>query len=224
MNALLKRFDALQSFFFPPLLFITHQTERYTCLQSVEIALAGGCRRIQLRMKDASPAEVEKTGIIAKELCARYGAELYVDDHVEVCKNIRAAGVHLGKADMPPRKARQLLGDGFIIGGTANTFEDILRLSSEGVDYIGLGPFRFTATKKNLSPIIGLSGYRRIASLCREQNVRLPVLAIGGIAQGDIADIMSVGVSGVAMSSAILQASDPVEETKKVVAILNSKL
>jgi thiamine-phosphate pyrophosphorylase len=202
------------------LLFITHQTERYDYLQSVALVLAGGCRRIQLRMKDASPREVESAGIRAKELCAGYGAELYIDDHVEVCKNIRATGVHLGKTDLPPREARRLLGGDFIIGGTANTFEDIQRLKNEGVDYIGLGPFRFTATKKNLSPVIGLSGYRRIMEQCREQNIALPVFAIGGITLEDIPDILNAGVSGVALSSTILQAKDPVEETKKIIKIL----
>jgi thiamine-phosphate pyrophosphorylase len=203
------------------LLFITHQTERYSYLQSVEIALAGGCRRIQLRMKDASPGEVEKTGLLAKVLCEKYGAELYIDDHVAVCKNIRATGVHLGKTDMPPREARQLLGDGFIIGGTANTFEDILRLNSEGVDYIGLGPFRFTTTKKNLSPVIGLSGYRQIMEQCKERQINLPVFAIGGIAVSDIPDILSTGVSGIALSSTVLQAQNPVEETRRIMKILN---
>ncbi|MDR1675233.1 MAG: thiamine phosphate synthase [Tannerella sp.] len=202
------------------LLFITHQTERYSYLQSVEIALEGGCRRIQLRMKDATPGEVEKTGLRAGDLCGKYGAELYIDDHVEVCKNIRATGVHLGKTDMPPREARQLLGDGFLIGGTANTFEDIQRLNSEGVDYIGLGPFRFTATKKNLSPVIGLSGYRRIMEQCKERRINLPVFAIGGITANDIPDILSAGVSGIALSSSILQAQNPVEETGRIIAIV----
>ncbi|MDR2682657.1 MAG: thiamine phosphate synthase [Dysgonamonadaceae bacterium] len=203
------------------LLFITHQTERYSYLQSVEIALAGGCRRIQLRMKEASPDEVEKTGFFAKALCEKYGAELYIDDYVEVCKNIRATGVHLGKTDMPPREARQVLGKGFLIGGTANTFEDIQRLNSEGVDYIGLGPFRFTTTKKNLSPVIGLSGYRQIMAQCKEHQIHLPVFAIGGITTNDIPEILSTGISGIALSSTILQAQDPVEETKRIIRILN---
>jgi thiamine-phosphate pyrophosphorylase len=198
------------------LLFITHQTERYDYLQSVEIALAGGCRRVQLRMKGAAPPEVEKTGRRAKELCCRYGAELYIDDHVEVCKNIRAKGVHLGKTDMPPSEARKLLGNGFVIGGTANTFEDIQRLTGEGVDYIGLGPFRFTTTKENLSPVIGLSGYRKIMGQCREQGFRLPVFAIGGITPDDIPEILSAGVSGIALSSAILRAKNPIEEVKRI--------
>jgi thiamine-phosphate pyrophosphorylase len=205
-EALLERFDALQSCFFPPLLFITHRTERYGYLQSVEIALAGGCRRIQLRMKEASPEEVEKTGLLARALCEKHGAELYIDDQVEVCRKIRAWGVHLGKTDMPPQEARRILGKGFVIGGTANTFEDIQRLNGEGVDYIGLGPFRFTTTKKNLSPVLGMDGYRQIMKQCREAGIRLPVFAIGGITPEDIPAILSAGVTGIALSSTILQA------------------
>ena len=203
------------------LLFITHQTERYSYLQSVEIALKGGCRQIQLRMKDVPPAEVEKAGIEAKKMCDDFGAALYIDDHVPVCKNVGAAGVHLGKLDMPPSEARKILGDGFIIGGTANSFEDIVRLKSEGVDYIGLGPFRFTNTKKNLSPIIGLGGYFRMMKQCAEHQIDLPVLAIGGITNADIADILKSGVSGIALSSTILNAENSVEETKQIIDIIN---
>jgi thiamine-phosphate pyrophosphorylase len=173
-------------------------------------------------MKEAAIREVTEAGICARELCDRYGAELYIDDHVEVCKHIRATGVHLGKADMPPREARSLLGAGFIIGATANTFADIRQLDAEGVDYIGLGPFRFTETKKNLSPTIGLSGYRRIMQQCKREGIRLPVLAIGGITSNDIPAILGAGISGIALSSAILQATDPVEETKRIIAIINT--
>jgi thiamine-phosphate pyrophosphorylase len=222
-DALLKRFDDLRSLLpdvrlkTPSLLFITHQTERYTYLQSVEIALQGGCRLIQLRMKDAAPAEVERTGIIAKALCDPYHAALYIDDQVDVCKRIGAKGVHLGKSDMPPREARRILGRDFIIGGTANTFEDIQHLKNEGVDYIGLGPFRFTTTKKNLSPVIGLEGYRRIMTQCKEHAIHLPVFAIGGITVDDIPEIIKAGVSGIALSSTILEAENPVEETKRII-------
>jgi thiamine-phosphate pyrophosphorylase len=222
LGALFERFDTLQAPLFPPLLFISHQTKRYDYLQSIAIALEGGCRRIQLRMKEASPAEVEATGLRAKALCEPCGAELYIDDHVEVCRNIRAKGVHLGKTDMPPQEARRILGDDFIIGGTANTFEDIQRLYNEGVNYIGLGPFRFTATKKNLSPVIGQDGYRRIMAQCREHRIHFPVFAIGGIHPEDIPGIIHTGVSGIALSSTILEAKNPVAETKRIIEILNS--
>ncbi|MDR2692557.1 MAG: thiamine phosphate synthase, partial [Dysgonamonadaceae bacterium] len=138
-----------------------------------------------------------------------YGADLYINDHVEICRRIGATGVHLGKSDMPPGEARKILGKNFIIGGTANTFEDILRLNAEGVDYIGLGPFRFTATKKNLSPVLGLPGYKQIMEQCAVRGINLPVFAIGGITAGDIPALLNSGITGIAMSSAILQAENP---------------
>ncbi|MDR0508047.1 MAG: thiamine phosphate synthase [Dysgonamonadaceae bacterium] len=208
------------------LLFITHRTERYSYLQSVQIALEGGCTQIQLRMKDAQPHEIERTAIKAKELCSSWGADLYIDDHVEICKNIHATGVHLGKLDMSPHEARKILGENYIIGGTANTFDDIKHLNSEGVDYIGLGPFRFTATKKNISTILGLEKYREIIQQCNNQDINLPVFAIGGITADDIPDILSVGVKGIALSSTILQAENPVEKVRQINSVIrhNSKL
>ena len=203
------------------LLFITHRTERYTCLQSAVPALEGGCRQIQLRLKDASsPKEVETVARSLKTLCDDYGADLYVNDHVEVCKLVGARGVHLGKQDMSPVRARALLGDEFIIGGTANTFDDILRLNDARVDYIGLGPFRFTSTKQNIAPTLGTEGYRSIIRRCRERNIRIPIVAIGGITAADIAAIMSAGVSGVALSSSVLNADDPAEEMQKIINII----
>ena len=199
------------------LLFITHQTAKYDYLQSVEIALKGGCRQIQLRMKDACIRDVEKTALQAKLLCEEYGADLYMNDYVEVCLHVNAKGVHLGKSDMSPSDARSMLGNGYVIGGTANTFEDIHHLFNQGVDYIGLGPFRFTETKKNLSPVLGLEGYRNIMDLCRQHKIALPIFAIGGITINDIQDIMQTGVSGIALSSAILNVENPIEETRKII-------
>ncbi|MDR1761477.1 MAG: thiamine phosphate synthase, partial [Bacteroidales bacterium] len=133
------------------LIFITHQTEKYSYVESTELALRGGCKHIQLRMKDAPLVEIEKTAHTVKKMCDEHNACFYIDDHVEICKNVQATGVHLGKMDMPPAEARKILGKDFIIGGTANTFDDIINLHRASVDYIGLGPFRFTETKKNLS-------------------------------------------------------------------------
>ncbi|MDR3251887.1 MAG: thiamine phosphate synthase [Tannerella sp.] len=203
------------------LLFITHGAGRYDHLQSVEIALKGGCRQIQLRMKDATERELEDAALRAKALCREYRADLYIDDNVGVCKRIEAAGVHLGKSDMPPSEARKILGDGFTVGGTANTFDDVCRLCRQGVDYIGLGPFRFTATKANLSPFLGLEGYGNIVAQCRRRGISLPIVAIGGITAGDIPEIMRTGVSGIALSSTILNADDPVGETRNILKIIN---
>lgn len=184
------------------------------------MALEGGCRWIQLRMKDASPAEVESEAKRVQALCRQYGATFIIDDHVELVKKLRADGVHVGKNDMPVAEARKLLGKGFLIGGTANTFDDVRMHYEAGADYIGCGPFRFTTTKKNLSPVLGLDGYRAILHRMKEEGIPLPVVAIGGITCEDIPDIMQTGVSGIALSGTILRADNPVEETRRILALL----
>ena len=122
--------------------FITHYTDRYTYFDSARMALEGGCRWIQLRMKDASPEEVEQEALRVQDLCRQYGATFIIDDHVELVEKLHADGVHLGKKDMPIAEARRILGPDFIIGGTANTFEDVRMHYEAGADYIGCGPFR----------------------------------------------------------------------------------
>ena len=137
--------------------FITHYTERYSYLDSARMALEGGCRWIQLRMKDAAENEILPVAAEVRKLCNDYGAIFIIDDHVELVKEIRADGVHLGKNDMPVAEARRILGEEYIIGGTANTYEDVKKHWLDGVNYIGCGPFRYTTTKQKLSPILGLS-------------------------------------------------------------------
>lgn len=199
--------------------FITHFTEKYSYYDSARMALEGGCRWIQLRMKDTSPEEVEQEALRVQALCRTYHATFIIDDHVELVKKIHADGVHLGKHDMPVAEARRLLGNGFIIGGTANTFDDVKMHYEAGADYIGCGPFRFTTTKKNLSPILGLEGYRRIVSQMKEAGINLPIVAIGGITREDIPAILQTGVTGVALSGTILRADNPAEETRRILAI-----
>ena len=197
--------------------FITHYTERYSHLDSVRIALEGGCRWIQLRMKEASPEDILPIAKEAMNLCRKYDATFIIDDYVELAKQIEADGVHLGKNDMPITEARKTLGKDFIIGGTANTFEDIQMLYKAGADYIGCGPFRFTTTKKNLSPILGLEGYQQIISQMKENNISLPLIAIGGITKKDIPSLMQTGINGIALSGSILRAENPIEEMKEII-------
>lgn len=188
--------------------FITHTNERYDYIDGVQMALEGGCRWIQLRMKDASEETFLKTAETTRVLCKQYDAVFILDDHVEWVEKIGADGVHLGKGDMPIDKARQLLGKDKIIGGTANTFEDVKRIFLAGADYIGCGPFRYTTTKKKLSPVLGLDGYRQIISQMKTLGINLPVIAIGGILLSDVADIMTTGVSGIAVSGGVLTANN----------------
>ncbi len=202
-----------------PLQFITHHTERYSYLDSARMALEGGCKWIQLRMKDADEKELKETALKVQEMCKQHEATFIIDDHVELVKEIKADGVHLGKNDMPVAEARQFLGEEFLIGGTANTFDDIMMHFNASADYIGCGPFRFTTTKKNLSPILGLEGYKAIIDRLTEMRIRIPVVAIGGITYDDIPDIMNTGIHGIALSGTILNAANPVEETQRILNI-----
>lgn len=197
--------------------FITHFTDTYSYYDSARMALEGGCRWIQLRMKDASIEEIEQEAVRLQSLCKEYGATFIIDDHVELVRKLHADGVHLGKKDMPVAEARRLLGKDFIIGGTANTFEDVKMHYESGADYIGCGPFRLTTTKKNLSPVLGLEGYRSILTQMKEAGIHLPLVAIGGITFEDIPAIMQTGVTGIALSGTILRAADPVAETQRIV-------
>lgn len=195
--------------------FITHQNERFGYADGARMALEGGCRWIQLRMKDATDEEFLPVAHEIRRLCTEYGARFILDDRVNLVKSTGADGVHLGRNDMPADEARGILGTHYIIGGTANTFDDIQRLARMGADYIGCGPFRFTTTKKNLSPTLGLDGYRTLTRQMAEAGIELPIVAIGGITASDIDSIMQTGVTGIAVSGAILNAADPVEEMKK---------
>ena len=197
--------------------FITHRRGPFDELSGARAVLDGGCRWVQLRMKDASPDEIIATGRPLAQLCRDFGATFIIDDHVALVGELGADGVHLGKNDMPVAQARKILGSDRIIGATANTLDDMLAAVEAGADYIGLGPFRFTTTKEKLSPVLGLDGYRRIMSEFRRSS-DLPVVAIGGITAEDLVDIMATGVTGVAVSGALLSADNPATTTRHFLA------
>lgn len=203
--------------------YISHFTQQISYAEGIRMALEGGCRWIQLRMKDAPAEEIIACAEEVLPLCRRHGAKFLLDDHVELVRQLGADGVHLGKNDMPVDKARKILGSDIIIGGTANTIEDIIRLHKQGADYIGCGPFRFTTTKKNLSPILGLDGYKSIVLKMKELWIDLPIVAIGGITVEDIPAVMETGVSGIALSGAILGAPDPVEMTARIIETIDNR-
>ena len=184
--------------------FITHFTDKYTYVDSARMALEGGCRWIQLRMKDATEAELEAAALQVKSLCAGYDATFVIDDNVMMAQRVGADGVHLGKNDMPVDEARKILGPDYIIGGTAS-------------------PFRFTTTKKNLAAILGLDGYKRLLKQMHDRGINLPLIAIGGIGYDDIPDLFSAGVTGIALSGSILRAADPVSEMRRIADLINQK-
>lgn len=201
--------------------FITNYHDNISLTEQTEYVLEAGCRWVQLRLKGADDAEIYMVGKALRALCDQYEATLILDDVVRMVPVIGADGVHLGKQDMPVDEARKLLGPDKIIGGTANTFEDVERLAKQGANYIGCGPFRFTTTKKNLSPLLGLEGYAAILEQMQQKQIDLPLIAIGGITTEDVPDLVDLGVSGIAISGAILEAPKPEVMMRRFIRIEN---
>lgn len=206
------------------LMFITHPSERYSIAEEVQMVLEGGCKWVQLRLKNASDEEFRQTALEIIPLCKEHEAFLVFDDRVELAMEMGVHGVHLGKNDMDPLEARETMGAEAIIGITANTADDILKYKGRDVDYVGLGPYRFTTTKEKLSPVLGTDGYAQVVKAVRDADMLLPIVAIGGITLEDIPALMSTGINGVAVSGSIINAPDPVDYTRKLLEALNESV
>ena len=202
--------------------FITHFNDRYSYVDSARIALEGGCKWIQLRMKDADESTLETTALQIQQMCRNYGATFIIDDNVWLTKKLKADGVHLGKNDMPISEARKILGEEYIIGCTVNQFDDILfNLQHATPDYFGCGPFRYTSTKRNLASILGIEGYEQIIRCMQALNITIPLTAIGGIRKEDIPHLLQCGVNSIALSGSIINAINPTKEIQQIIAIIN---
>lgn len=182
-----------------------------------ELACKGGVDWVQLRVKDSSYEEWKEIALETKAICDKYGAKLIINDNPKLAVEVQANGVHVGKEDMPLAEVRKIIGPDMILGATTNTFDDILEVAKYQVDYIGLGPFRFTSTKDKLSPVLGLEGYHAIISKMDKAGIHLPVIAIGGILLDDIQELFFVGVQGVAIASGINAATNPTEAAMEFV-------
>lgn len=181
-----------------------------TSAKNTEEACKGGIDWVQLRLKNVRFEEYKAIAFDVQSVCKQYHATLIINDNVEVAMAIHADGIHLGNEDMSHAEARKLLGDDCIIGGSTNTLEDIVRLSQGPADYLGVGPFRFTATKQKLNPILGLEGYQQIFNQLKNiASPVLPLVAIGGIEQRDISDLLAAGFYGIAVSGAISNSDAP---------------
>lgn len=206
----------------PRTMFITHYNDRFNYVDGALAVLEGGIRFVQLRMKDATDREVLASAEVLRPACDRRAALLTVDDRIHLLESGLFDGVHVGKNDMPVAEAKKFTGDRFLLGATCNTAEDVTAATLAGADYIGLGPFRFTGTKKNLSPILGIEGYRNILRGRGEGD--LPVYAIGGITPADLPDLRTTGIYGVAVSGVMLTATDVREACGRILEGVEEKV
>lgn len=174
-----------------------------TAEKQIEFArsvLEKGCSWLQFRFKKAECDLLLDTGTEISQLCKKYKTTLIVNDHIWLAEKLDADGVHLGLEDLPVKEARGRLGYEKIIGGTANTLADIEKRIAEGVNYIGLGPLRFTKTKEKLSPILGIEGYQRLLESLGAKRYAVPLFAIGGVKLEDISSLQQIGIFGIAAS------------------------
>ncbi len=194
-----------------------------TSAATAELACKGGANWIQLRLKNVTYDQYKAEALKVQEVCKSYGATLIINDNARLALDIQADGVHLGKEDiMTADDEAALIAGNYIIGRTTNTLEDILSLAGKHISYVGLGPFRFTNTKQNLSPILGIEGYRNTLNQLKNNSTSYPpVIAIGGVIQYDIPSLLETGVHGIAVSGAIANAADVPAKTADFVAIIN---
>ncbi|MBL1280718.1 MAG: thiamine phosphate synthase [Fluviicola sp.] len=189
------------------LYYISQGKTPHDHLNNIRNVCEVGCKLVQLRLKKISDQEYLATAKKALKICNSFNAKLIINDNVFVANQINCFGIHVGKNDESPTFIRKQLDSNKIIGGTANTLEDCLNLIKQQVDYIGLGPFKHTTTKKVLSPILGMKGCRNILTELKKRNINTPIYAIGGIELEDIDSLINLGFHGVALSSALTKAS-----------------
>ncbi len=188
--------------------FVTYQNSEISIEKQVMEYCAGGGDWVQLRLKNMDKNEIKSIAKRCQSICIQYNATFIINDYTDIAYEIGADGVHLGLNDLSIAEARNILGAEKIIGATANTFDQIQKHHSEGADYIGLGPFKFTQTKENLSPVLGIDGYKSMINKCSKNNIKLPIIAIGGIIPEDILPLFNTGIYGVALSSYIAQSEN----------------
>ena len=184
----------------PKLHYISQGSSPKEHLENIQKACASGIELVQLRLKNVSDKKVLNFAKEAREITSHFQTRLIINDHYKIAKEVKADGVHLGRTDTNPTISRKYLYSWQMIGGTANTLTDCETLIAKEVDYISLGPFRFTRTKDNLSPVLGLNGYTAIADVLKTQT---PIIGVGGITTEDVTAILETGISGIAASEAI---------------------
>ncbi|MFW0860602.1 MAG: thiamine phosphate synthase [Dethiobacter sp.] len=181
-------------------------------LKVMEEALAGGATVIQLREKNMTVREMVEVGAKLQELARRHGATFIINDHIDVALAIDADGVHLGQDDLPVSEARAKLGPKKIIGLSTHSLEQALAASSLPLDYLGVGPVFTTPTKPDALPV----GLELLEKVSRQLTV--PFVAIGGIDETNLEQVLAVGARNVAVIRAVVAADDVVGAARRLKA------
>jgi thiamine-phosphate pyrophosphorylase len=182
--------------------------------EQVERLAAGGATLIQLREKHETPDEFYRNAIDAMLIARRLGVQIIINDRVDIAIAINADGVHLGQDDLPPDRARRLLGDSRIIGFSTHVLEQALAADAAPIDYLAIGPIFQTATKENPDPVVGLETITEVSRL-----VSMPLVAIGGITLDTAQSVLKAGADSVAVISDLLSCGDISERTRRFIEL-----
>ena len=173
-----------------------------TLVSVTEELLRAGITCVQLREKHMSDEEILKEAAALKVLCDRYQVPLIINDRPDLAKKAGASGVHVGLSDMGIQKARQLLGEDFIIGGSAHNVEEALAAEAAGADYLGCGAVFGSTTKTNVTQL----PIKTLKAIC--QAVQIPVVAIGGVSIDNLPLLARSGIAGAAVVSGLFRPED----------------
>jgi thiamine-phosphate pyrophosphorylase len=182
---------------------------RFSHVELTELAIAGGADTIQFRQKIGATREMIEVARQMKKLCEESDVKFIVNDRVDVAIAAGADGVHLGQDDFPIPLARELLGEGRIIGGSAATIAEARKCLSEGADYVGFGPVFPTTSKEDAGPVSGIDILKQVV-----EAIPLPIIAIGGISAENTRETIRAGAHGIAVISAVCCQEDPERATR----------
>jgi len=196
----LVRYHQYKRALLPAIMCLTQDGLLLSHIDQARQLCTAGARFIQLRCKGLPDAEWLSLAREVTALCHAHGALCLINDRPDLAVLAGADGAHVGKTDGDWNAARRILGPGRFLGGTVNNEADARRAVEAGcLDYVGVGPLRFTATKQKLAPVLGLSGVRQVIAALGE----LPAWVIGGVQAADLPAVHATGAAGVAVSSAL---------------------
>ena len=195
-----------------------YQDSLESFLEKVETACRSGVTIIQLREKNLTTNQYYQLAKQVKEITDAYQVPLIIDDRLDVCLAVDAAGLHIGDDELPVSVARQVLGPEKILGVTAKTVKRALEAETSGADYLGTGAIFPTTTKEN-TPITLISTLKTIC-----QTVAIPVVAIGGLTSENIDQLAATGIAGVAVVRDLMQAEDIEAKTQAFLTKLDDMI
>ena len=178
-----------------------------------QILLDAGVKLMQLRLKDAGSRDFLAAARAIAGLCRNHRAMLIVNDRADIAKLADAAGVHVGQEDLPLEAARQIVGAGKVVGVSAHTVEQALAAEQYGADYIGFGAI-YSGGLKNVRNAQGLQRLREVRAA-----VRLPIVAIGGITQVTVPDVLAAGADAAAIITDVVLAPDIKAKANAILSI-----